>query len=128
MAPQNLTGVLVFNRPIKPVALGFVILMGVLAYFNLSGTDVLKDELLSGGIGVLAIVAGVFLIIGWIGRSQLYAELGLLLAAAVYITRSVFLIMDQGFGTIGVWLGLGVSVIAAGAYLLETWDSEKGDT
>jgi hypothetical protein len=41
----------------------------------------------------------------------------------VYITRTVFLLfLDPGIE--GVWIGLGVSIIAAGAYLKEKMHTE----
>ena len=126
MTAGDLEGVTVMGRPIKPVALGLTILMLSLLVINLTGVGELTGTLLARVIAVMAGTAAVTLVAGWVWRSQRMAQAGLLLAAIVYITRSAFIALDSGIGSIGVWLGGGAGVIAAGAYLLETWDSDRG--
>jgi hypothetical protein len=132
MTRGDLDKVQVFGRPIKPVALGTMFLMGVLTVFNVIGIGRLGNSPLSIVVALTALVSLVLLNVGWWKRSQLCAELGLLLATGVYISRSVFLALTVGLSDPAPGLSFGAALIIGGAYLLEVNDkiiqSRKGDS
>ena len=73
-------------------------------------------------VAVAAGAAAVALTAGWWARDQRMAEVGLLLAAGVYITRAMFILATVGITAQGVYLSLGGAFIAAGSYVLEVRD------
>lgn len=124
----DLDTVSILGRPIKPVALGLTILMVTLTVSNVTGAGVLGDVALSRVLAAGAAVSAILLTAGWVTGKQGLAEAGLLATAAGNIARSSFLMMTYGPGQQSVWLSMGVTVIAAGAYLLETWDASGRTT
>lgn len=116
-----------FNRPFKPVALGFFILMSTLVLFNISDAGILGASALGDGVAILAAISATALFAGWAFRSQTMARVGLLLAFTTYIIRASFLFFTFGaIGSEGLWLGLGAALIAGGSYLLEELDDKDG--
>jgi hypothetical protein len=115
-----------YGRPLKPVALGLSLAMIVIASVNVHGFDrgVIPPLtfLLAGG----ASLAAVCMIAGWVLRSQRAAEVGLLLVVAVYITRGAFIFLSSGFDQ-AVAFSITSSIIAGGAYLLESSDHGGGE-
>ncbi len=125
MTKGDLDKVTFMGRPLKPVALGLTILMITLAVANWTDNGLLGDNILSHILAAIAGLSALLLTAGWIAGKQRIAEIGLLGAAAVNIARSSFLLFTFGPGQQSVWLSLGVTVIAGGAYLLETWDDPE---
>lgn len=123
----DLDGVRLFGRPLKPLALGMMMLMVTLTVYNVTHSSAFGELILGDVVAVLAGTAAVTLFLGWLRESQRMAEAGLLLAATVYVTRSAFLLFVGGPVTEGVYLGLGAAVMAGGAFLLESWDERTGD-
>lgn len=121
----DLEKVTFLNRPIKPVALGLTVVMTTLAIANILDAGLLGDNALSHTLAVFAVTSAILLTLGWITGKQRIAEIGLLTAAAVNVARSSFLLFTFGPGQQSVWLSLGVTVIAGGAYLLESWDDPE---
>ena len=126
MTKGDLDGLLVFGRPVKPLALGMTVLMVALTVQNVFHVGAFGDLILGDVVAALSSVAAVTLFLGWWRSSQRMAELGLLLAATVYVTRSAFLLFIGEPATEGIYLGLGAAVMAGGAYLLERWDEHTG--
>ena len=122
MTRGDLPNVTLFDRPIKPVAFGLSFTMAVLVIVNLADAGSLGDSVLGDITAVGAGISCAFLWAGWWGRSQLLAELGLLIAFTIEIIRSIFIAIDREWWTVGVWLGFGTAIIAGGAYMLERWD------
>ncbi len=122
MTKGDLDKMRVLGRPIKPVALGLSLTMLVVFWVNVRDTGRVTDELLAHLLTVLAGVAFVLLVAGWVWTRQRLAETGLLLAAATLFTRSMFLYLTGGITEQAVWLTLASAITAAGAYLLEKTD------
>jgi len=117
----DLDGIMMFGRKIKPVAFGFVLLMLVYVWFGVTDTGTFDGTILGDIIGVLSAGAGALLIAGWWGRVQKLAEYGLLTACAVFGMRTMFLLLTEPQAE-RAWQGIGVCVIAVGAFLLERND------
>lgn len=133
MTSQDLPGVRAFGRPVKPVALGFVALMGTLCLTNLLGIGALQTTIWGQIVAVVAGTAAVALMAGWWGRSQRMAEVGLLLSASVYVYRSIAAFLSDPIGVLtftdgivvqATFLSIGAAVIAAGSYALERAESK----
>jgi hypothetical protein len=122
MPPLNLP-ITVFNRPVKPVAFGFSVLMIVLTVVGVTGTGVFGTSILGDVETAVSAVAAAALIGGWIGRSQRIAEIGLLLVFIVYTMRGVFIGLYYGPSKYDMYLSLGAAIIAGGSYLLEHADA-----
>ena len=114
-----------FGRPIKPVALGAALAMVVISIFNFFNAGRFGDLLVGDFVSIVAVIAFVCLNIGWWKNSQFFAELGLLLASGVYVSRSIFLMLIVGFDDVSTWLSLSTGIILIGAYLLESTDPQS---
>lgn len=125
MTKGDLAGVLVWGRPVKPVALGATWLMATIVGYNLFNQGLFGHLVIGDLVAVLAGSSYVLLMAGWFGRSQWAAEVGLLLACVVYILRGSFAALYVSPRNEGVWLSLGAAIILGGAYLLEHWDEHK---
>jgi hypothetical protein len=125
MTHGDVPGVTLFGRPLKPVALGLTLTMVIVAQSNLRGADRGTEYPLSIILGVLAIAAAVTLAVGWIGKRQRIAEVGLLLVVGVYAARAAFIQMVSPFDQ-AVWFSLSTVVIAGGAYILEASSDGRG--
>ena len=129
MPPQDLPGIQVLGRPLKPVALGFAGATGYLALNNVTESGVFAGApLVSNLLGVAFAVTCVLLCVGWWARSQRLAEWGLLAAFACLISRFIGTGLIAGFGLqpIPAWPSLWWAVIAGGAFLLERADPRAG--
>lgn len=121
MPPMDLP-VAVFGRPIKPVALGLVIICVTLLWSNLVDVGVFGASRWGDLLGALCGAAAVLFLIGWWGRSQAMAENALLAVSAAMIFRSLGLLFEHGPIEQSVYLSLGVATIAVGSYILERLD------
>lgn len=121
MTRGDVPGVRLLGRPFKPVALGLTLNMLIVAQSNFRGVDRGTIEPLSTIVAVLATVAVAFLILGWVMRLQRLAEAGLLLTAAVYMTRAAFIQFTNAWDQ-AVFFSLAAAIIAGGSYYLEVAD------
>jgi len=122
---QELPGVAVFGRPLKPVALGLTLTMAIVARANWLGLDRGTQPPLSYVLGVLAAIAAATLVTGWAGRMQRVAEAGLLLVVLTYATRAAFVTLSNP-GDQAAYFSLATVIIAGGSYILETTDRGRG--
>lgn len=122
MTKGDLTGLTVWGRPLKPVALGLTLTMVIVTQANIRGLDRGTQPPLSWLVALMSAAAVVTLLWGWIGRNQKAAEIGLLLVIGTYITRAAFIALESGLGEQAVWFSLATVVIAAGSYALEVDD------
>ena len=118
MTSDDVPGWTILGRPVKSTAFGLAIIMATFTIYNILDIGVFHTSILGDIVAVIAGVVFIMLVCGWWFRSQWMAENGLLGVAAVYITRSAFLLLINP-SIEGVWIGVGVAVIAAGAYLKE---------
>lgn len=125
MTKGDLDGVTFLGRPVKPLALQFAVLMATLMVYNIVDKGAFGNLMLGDVVAVMAVTSAACLTAAWVMRSQRMAEVGLLLACIVYVTRSAFLLLATGWQAQGVWLGLGAAIGAGGAFLLETWDGHE---
>ena len=125
MTHGDVPGVTLFGRPLKPVALGLTLTMVIVAQSNLRGADRGTEYPLSIILGVLAIAAAVTLAVGWVGKMQRIAEVGLLLVVGVYVTRAVFIQMTSPWDQ-AVFFSMSTAIIAAGSFMLEAAEPERG--
>ena len=125
MTRGDLPGVTLFGRPLKPVALGLTLTMVIVAQANFRGEDRGTEYPLSFVLAILAVAAAVTLAVGWIGKRQRIAEVGLLLVVGVYAARAAFIQMVSPFEE-AVFLSLATVVIAGGAYILEASSDGRG--
>lgn len=122
MTKGDLDGWLVWGRPLKPVALGTSILMLTLVVSNVTHTGIFGPLWLGDVIAGLSAVSFICLTVGWFGRHQMSAEVGLLLACTTYLLRASMALFLDGPGEQAVYLSIGAAVITGGAFLLEHWD------
>ena len=115
----------VWGRPVKPVALGFCVLMGTLAVYNIRGIGLLGDTAWSHAVGVLAGTSALMMLVGWIGKRQALAKYGLFAAAITYLIRLFYLLLTEGITNQSFWLSLGAAIIASGSFFLEDIDPKR---
>jgi hypothetical protein len=124
---------LFFGRPIRPFHLAITLATSVVAVSNLTAhEETFLGHTTSHFIGAFALVAVVFLFFGWVFNNEWSAEWGLLIAAGVWVARSVYIGMSDEclcvLGTIAsVLLSIAWAIGAGGAYLLERYDVETRD-
>lgn len=111
--------VLVWGRPVKPLALALMLACGVLGYINLAGRGVLAGTAWATGLGVLAAAVVALLAAGWAARAQRAAEAGLLLGAGLWAGRTAALVAVTGPWQWEAWLSACWAVASGGAWLLE---------
>jgi hypothetical protein len=115
----------VFGRPVKPLAMALMVSTFTIFYSNVVvNNDVAGGAYVGDIVGWTAGLTSLLLLLGWVHRSQRIAELGLLLATGVWVSRMAVVAMTEGVGYFGVWLSLGWVLAAGGAYLLEAWDDK----
>lgn len=102
----------------KSTALGLAVIMATFVVYNIANVGVFESSPLGDVVAVLAFAVVVLLVGGWWWRVPRMVEWGLAGAAGVYITRTVFVLFVNP-RIEGVWIGVGVAIIAAGAYLGE---------
>jgi hypothetical protein len=118
MTKGDVDGWLIFGRPFKPVALGLSIAMIVLVTVNIHGTGHLGEGWLGHIVAAISGTSLVFLVGGWWARWQIWAEIGLLLAAFTYITSGLFLLFTD-WTEQSAYFAFSTALIAGGAFWLE---------
>ena len=112
------------GRPVKPLAFFISMTLFTVYWFNVViDSDVAQGAFVGDVVGSMALVGFVALIGGWLSRSQVMAEVGLILAVFVWVTRSAMALMVAGPNYIGVWLSVAWAGTIAGAYILESMDA-----
>ena len=125
MSPSNLPPPYFLGRPIKPVALGLMLAMGVVCVSGLTDTGVLGASAWGDLLSAVALVAVVFFLLGWLWRLQPFAELALAVTVGVFATRAAFVfLLDGALSTSFPAAGLSLSfaVVACGSFALERLD------
>ena len=113
----------VFGRPVKPVALGLLIICLTIVWTEAAMLGAFIGSWWRIPLAVLASCAVGTFAWGCVARSQQVAEFALLTAAATMIFRSTGLFLVFGPGEQRAWLSFGVGVIAVGSYILERADN-----
>lgn len=108
----------IFGRTIKPFMLLLTLTMIIVAQSNLRGIDRGVQPPLSIFLGVIAVIAVVCLLLGWIARLRRVMEYGLLAVVLVYLTRTVFIQLSSAWDQ-AVFFSLAVVVSAGSAYFME---------
>ena len=118
-----------FGRKIMPYALGVTLFMFLYAYtllvYKNDTGDALDLSLVGYVIGWICLLNGIMMTIGWFKMSKLLLTYGLLISVGVFVTRGVYILLDEGFSVTGVGsLILGL-VMSLGAFTLEKLDDKK---
>jgi hypothetical protein len=120
----------VIGRSVRPTALGLLIFTAAFGWSSFTSRTFLQGQLFGQIVAVLCIAAAVFFAVGFLVNRAVLARVGYLLTFFVLVTNSIFVWIELGGDwwykmvtfapkTTSVWMGLGVAVIAAGAYWLE---------
>lgn len=125
MTKGDVDGKLIWGRPVKPLAFIMSLLMVVFMIYNILDKGVLTDLWLGDIIAVLAGVAAFCLWFGWFGKGQRMAEVGLLLAGFVYITRASFIFLLDGPGSQAFWESALTGCLVSAAFYLEASDPKN---
>lgn len=115
----------ILGRPIKPVALGLALNVLVIAQANIRNDDRGIGQGLAYLLALAAGAAFVLLCAGWFMKRQRLAEYGLLLTAGVYMTRAIFVALENPWDQ-AIFFSVGAAIIAGGSYLLEATDPRRG--
>jgi peptidoglycan/LPS O-acetylase OafA/YrhL len=116
-----LPGRTILGRPFKPVALGVTILMiglAIIPIFDLGGHG---RDWFDWALSATATAAAGLLTYGWWRNDLRWTERGLAAATFAYLARLIYLILLEPFED-SVALALGVLIIIAGSYILESND------
>ena len=124
MTKGDIDGIQVLGRKIKPVALGFVFLMVVYVVNGITDQGALDGTRWGDIVAVVAGASAVLLMAGWWAKSQRMAEYGLLLAFFAFSARTLYLAFTD-LTAEKTLSGVGVCIIAVGAYLLEKSDGNR---
>jgi hypothetical protein len=124
MSKGDIDGVQVLGRKIKPVALGFIIVMVTFLVAGITDSGALDGSEWGDIVGASAATSAVLLTLGWWAKNQRMAEYGLLLAFFTFGARTAYLVFTQPVAE-KTWVGIGTCVIAVGAYLLERNDGNR---
>ena len=108
----------VFGRVVKPMMLLMTLTMTIVAQSNLRGIDRGVEPPLSVLLGVIAVVAVVFLLFGWAAKQRKMMEYGLLAVVLVYLTRAAFIMFSSAWDQ-DVFFSLAVVLCAGAAYFME---------
>jgi hypothetical protein len=112
------------NRPVKPLAFFISMTLFTIYWFNVVlDADLANGAIVGDVVGSFALVGFVALIGGWLSRSQVMAEVGLVIAVFVWVTRSMMILFIVGPEQIGFWLSIAWAGTIAGAYVLESMDA-----
>lgn len=116
-----------FGREVRPVAAALVLATFTVFWINI--LDVFDEKIPAGSIsgdivGAAAALAVAALVGGWVANSKRMAEVGMLLTAGVWFSRTIVLILLEGFDFYGVYLSGAWVVVAAGSFLLERADDD----
>ncbi len=136
MTRGDLPGMRLFNRPVKPMAVGLIVMGTNLAintfllYYSDKSYIPLPGEL-TAQYSVFALIMGIFsglgvtlMVTAWILRSQRLYEFGLLLSFGGWTSRWIGLSLDgQPWYAM---LPFGMTLMTASAYWLERADERDG--
>lgn len=125
MPPLNLP-LVIFGRPVKPVAGWFMVASAYLAWINATANGLLGDTAAAWVFAGAWACTAAILAWGWIGRSQRAAEAGLVAVFACFLFRFVAVGLERGWdpGNEGHWLSVAWAGLAASSYLLEHLDGD----
>ena len=126
MTRGDLAGYQFLGRPIKPLALAIALSMATIFWFNIvESTGILVPTVAGNIVGYCAGASAVLLFAGWWARSQALAETGMLLAAGVWISRTVFIGLLEEWYSYSFFFSVAWSLASVGSYLLESFDPEN---
>jgi hypothetical protein len=113
------------GRPIKPLALALSLSMATIFWFNIVANEGILVETLAGDVvGYAAGASSLLLFIGWWVKSQLMAEVGLLMSAGVWVSRAALILILGDWNTASFFFSASWVIAAVGAYLLEALDPD----
>lgn len=128
--PLDIPRIKLFGRPFKPVSLGFMLAMLVLAFTGWTDVGDLDDSIWGDVVSVGSAFVAVWLFLAWYKRSQYCAEIGLLMVFGVLVFRAVFAFLllgglpAEGYVPEATLLSLSFALIAGGAWWLEYSDPD----
>ncbi len=119
----------VFGRPIRPTAFGLMVIATALGVGSFMGHTLLLGARYGQTIAVMCALAGVSYLVGWIIDRPIMARISDLIVFATFAAQTAFLWIEQGGdfpyrmvtlapGTVSAWIGIGIAIIAAGAFWL----------
>ena len=112
------------GRPVKPVAFFISMTLFTVFWYNVViDADLARGAIVGDVIGSMAFAALAALIGGWLARSQVMVEVGLIIAFFVWVTRSTMILYTFGPDHVAFWLSLCWAGVIAGAYVLESQTS-----
>jgi len=122
-----------FHRKFRPAALGLAIFTFFLGLSSFLNKGLLGDSFLGQVVAVFCASASIFFVIGFFINSVRLLRIGFLLTFFSITCNTVFVWITFGTSwwekmltlapkTSSLWMGLGVAVVAGGAYFLEVDD------
>jgi hypothetical protein len=108
----------VLNRRLQPVALGLTLTMIIIAQANIRGMDRGTQPPLSYLVSVIAALAALAMVIGWVSKRQRIVEWGLLGVVFTYMARAIFISIYSPWDQ-AIFFSLATVVLAGGAYYME---------
>lgn len=112
------------GRPVKPLAFFISMTLFTIFWFNVViDADLAREAIVGDVVGSMALVGFCALAGGWLARSQVMAEVGLIVAFFVMLTRSMMVLLIAGPTQVGFWLSIAWAGTIAGAYVLESMDA-----
>lgn len=116
-----------FGRPIKPLSLAQMLALFVIGWVYIydSGTELGESTVIADITGAVALGTCLMMLLGWLKSSQRMAEISLVIAAGVWVSRAAIVLMtDYLADPVAFWLSLCWGLAAGGAFLLESMDEE----
>lgn len=119
----------IFGRPIRPTAAGLMVIATALGVGSFMGHSLLQGAWYGQTIAVMCALAGVSYLVGWIMDRPIMARASDLIVFGTFAAQTTFLWIERGSdfpwqmltlqpGTASIWIGLGIAIIAAGAFWL----------
>lgn len=108
----------IFGRAVKPFMMLMTLTMIIVAQSNLRNMDRGVEPPLSTFLGIIAVIAVVFLLVGWVTQRKVMMEYGLLAVVLVYLTRAAFIQFSSPWDQ-AVFFSLAVVLCASAAYFME---------
>ncbi len=116
----------IVGRPLKPFPLALAVADATIGATYLANTGVLGSNTWADAAAVLALLAVLLLVAGFLRPSTRWAADGLAVSAGVWAYLATLYALTLGVWTPSVWLAVGWTIAAGGACRLELNDGGKG--